>query len=164
MVLGMPLATFTALHVALSLIGLLAGYIMLFGMIAGRPTGFTTPVFLATTIVTSATGCLFPVTQLLPSHIVGIISLVVLAVAVIALWLRRLEGPWRWVYVVTATTALYLNTFVAVVQAFLKLPVLQPLAPTQSEPPFAVVQGLVLVALIGLGYVAVRKFRPVTPA
>jgi hypothetical protein len=117
-------------------------------------------VFLVTTILTSVTGFFFPVERLLPSHIVGIISLVVLAVSLVALYVRRLAGASRWVYVSTAVFALYLNVFVLVVQAFLKISFLEALAPTQGEPPFAIAQGVVLLAFVVLGFLAVRSFHP----
>ena len=160
MVLGMSLATFTLLHVIISLIGIATGLIVLFGMLAGKRLDGWTWLFLATTILTSVTGFFFPFDHLLPSHIVGIISLVVLAVAVLARYAFRLSGAWRWIYVVTAVTALYLNCFVGVVQAFLKIPALTPLAPTQSEPPFQIAQGALLVVFVVLGIVAVIRFRP----
>lgn len=160
MVLGMSLATFTSFHVILSLIGIVAGVVVLFAMFgSNRPPGWTA-VFLATTILTSITGFFFPFEKLLPSHIVGIISLVVLGAALLALYGYRLAGAWRWIYVATAVLALYLNVFVAVVQAFLKLSTLHDLAPTQSEPPFVVAQAAVLVIFAVLFIVAVRAFRP----
>src|SRR5262245_17681122 len=160
MVLGMSLAAFTQLHVIISLIGIATGIVVLFGMLAGKRLPGWTAVFLATTVLTSATGFLFPFTQLLPSHIVGIISLVALAIALFALYGRRLAGAWRWIYVVTAVFSLYLNCFVGVVQAFVKQPFLKPLAPTQSEPPFIIAQGAVLLIFVVLGFLAVRKFHP----
>src|SRR5262245_48188351 len=160
MILGMSLATFTTLHVIISLIGIITGIVTLLGMLAGRKLGVWTALFLATTVLTSATGFLFPFTKLLPSHVVGIISLVVLAAALLALYVFRLEGPWRWIYVATATLALYLNVFVAVVQAFQKLAFLQPLAPTQAEAPFIIAQGLVLALFAVLGAAAAIKFHP----
>jgi hypothetical protein len=160
MVLGMALATFTLFHVALSLVGIFAGVVASAGMLASRRYPGWTLVFLTTTVLTSVTGYFFPVDRILPSHIVGAISLVVLAIAIFALYVRRLSGSWRWIYVAAAVTALYLNVFVAVVQAFLKIPSLTSLAPTQSEPPFAVAQGLVLVGFIVLGALLVRSFRP----
>src|SRR5687768_4221604 len=126
MILGMSFSTFTTLHVVTSLIGIASGLIVLVGMIGGRRLPGWTALFLATTVLTSVTGFLFPFSQLLPSHIVGAISLAVLAVALAALYGFRLSGPWRWVYVITAVLALYLNVFVGVVQAFQKLPFLQP--------------------------------------
>jgi hypothetical protein len=122
-----------------------------------------TAFFLATTILTDLTGYLFPVEHLLPSHIVGAISLTALAIALVARYARRMEGSWRWIYVVTAMIGLYLNVFVAVVQSFLKIPAVHALAPTQKEPPFLVVQLLVMAIFVVLGVLAVKKFR-LTPA
>jgi hypothetical protein len=164
MILGMSLSTFTTVHVVLSLIGIAAGLIVLIGMLNGRNRNGVTAVFLGTTILTSATGFLFPFSALLPSHVVGIISLAVLAVAVIAFYGRGLSGAWRAIYVVTATVALYLNVFVGVVQAFQKVAFLQPLAPTQAEAPFVVAQAIVLVLFGVLGFLAVRKFHPTSAA
>jgi hypothetical protein len=160
MILGMSISTFTSLHVVISLMGIIAGLIVLFGMFSAKRFPGWTALFLATTVLTSVTGFFFPRDQLLPSHVVGIISLVVLAVALLALYVNRLAGSWRWIYVATAVVALYFNVFVGVVQAFQKLSFLRPLAPTQSEPPFLVAQGLVLAAFIAFGIVAVRSFHP----
>ena len=135
MVLGMSLATFTMVHVIISLIGIVSGIIVMFGMLGSNRMPGLTAIFLLSTILTSATGFGFPFTQLLPSHMIGILSLVLLAIACIALYAMRLAGPWRWIYVVTALASLYLNVFVAVIQAFLKIPVLHALAP--SVPPSA---------------------------
>jgi hypothetical protein len=161
MILGMSLSTFTTVHVIISLIGIVSGLIVLFAMLGGKKPPVLTALFLLTTVLTSASGFLFPVDKLLPSHIVGTISLVVLAIALLALYVFHLAGAWRWIYVVTAVLALYLNCFVGVVQSFLKIPALTALAPTQTEPPFAIAQVAVLAILIILGIVAVRKFRPV---
>ena len=162
MVLGMSLATFTLLHVVISLVGIATGFVVVYGMLNANRRPAWTAIFLATTVLTSVTGFLFPFEKLLPSHIFGIISLPLLAVAILGLYAFRLAGPWRPIYIVTALVALYLNTFVAVVQAFLKIPPINALAPTQSEPPFAVVQLVVLAIFIGLGVLAVRRFRPKT--
>ena len=160
MILGMSTSTFTAVHVVLSLIGIVAGIVVLAGMLrARRPAGWTA-LFLATTVLTSVTGFFFPVDHLLPSHIVGIISLVVLAIALLALYGYRLAGSWRWLYVGSAVLALYLNVFVGVVQAFEKLPMLSRLTPTQSEPPFLVAQVVVLAIFAVLGIRAGIRFRP----
>jgi hypothetical protein len=164
MTLGLSLSAFTTLHVAISLIGIASGIIVLYGMLASRKRDGWTALFLATTILTSVTGFMFPFNGLLPSHIVGAISLALLALALLALYIFRLAGPWRWVYVATAVTALYLNVFVGVVQAFQKLAFLQPLAPTQSEPPFAVAQIVVLALFLGLGVLATRRFHPAAGA
>jgi hypothetical protein len=158
MILGMSLSRFTTLHVILSLIGIASGLVVLIGMLAGRQLEGLTALFLATTVLTSVTGFFFPFTKLLPSHVLGVISLVVLAAALAALYVFELAGAWRWIYVAGALLALYLNVFVGVVQAFQKLSFLQPLAPTQSEPPFLVTQVAVLVIFVALGIVALRSF------
>jgi hypothetical protein len=160
MVLGLSLSAFTTLHVVISLIGIASGLIVLYGMLAGHRMNGWTALFLLTTILTSVTGFLFPFNGWLPSHAVGAISLVVLAAAVFALYVFRLSGAWRWIYVASALAALYLNVFVGVVQAFQKLAVLQPLAPTQSEPPFAIAQLVVLAIFLAAGFLAVRRFHP----
>jgi hypothetical protein len=163
MVLGMPLATFTFLHVLISLVGIASGLIVLERFFRNRTLGVSNVVFLTTTILTSVTGFLFPFKTFgSPAHIVGIISLVILAIALFALYAGNLVGPWRWIYVSTAMVALYLNVFVAVVQSFLKIGRLHALAPTGSEPPFAITQGIVLVLFIVLGIVALMRFRPPT--
>jgi hypothetical protein len=152
--------TLTVFHVAISLIAIAAGFIVLAGLIRGQRLDTWTAIFLVTTIATSVTGYGIPAARLLPSHIVGAISLVVLAIALVARYLRRLEGGWRRTYVVTAMTALYLNVFVLVVQLFIRVPFLQPLAPTQSEPPFQLAQAAVLVAFLVLGRASLRGFQP----
>jgi hypothetical protein len=162
MVLGMSLSTFTTLHVVISLVAIVSGILVMFGLLGSNRMPGMTALFLIFTILTSATGFLFPFTQLLPSHMVGILSLVLLAVACIALYGMKLSGAWRWIYAVTALISLYLNVFVLVIQGFLKVPALHALAP--GEPPggpvFGVVQGIVLlffvIAIIG----AIRRFRP----
>jgi hypothetical protein len=160
MVLGMSLETFTLAHVVLSLVGIASGFIVLFGMIGAKRLDGWAALFLATTVLTSVTGFFFPVAGFMPSHAVGIISLVFLAAALVALYVYRLAGTWRWIYVVGAVAALYLNVFVAVVQAFRKLSFLEPLAPSQSEPPFLVAQLVVMAIFIVLGILAVRRFHP----
>lgn len=162
MILGMSTSTFTLLHVVISLIGILSGLIVLVGMFGSRRLDGWTALFLGTTVFTSASGFAFPRDQVLPSHIVGVVSLLVLAVAIAALYVYRLKRSWRWIYVSSAVLALYLNVFVGVVQAFLKVPSLNALAPTQSSPPFIVAQGVVLLLFMGLGVAAVRAFRPET--
>ena len=164
MILGMSISTFTLIHVLISLVGIGAGVVVLYGMLASKlPPGWT-GLFLATTVLTSVTGYFFPASQILPSHIVGAISLVVLAVAIFALYVQRLAGGWRSVYVITAIIALYLNVFVAVVQAFLKIAVLHAMAPTQSDPPFIIAQLVVLGLFIALGVVAFKSFHPAAPS
>jgi hypothetical protein len=160
MILGMSASTFTLVHVVLSLVGIFAGLVVLFGMFSSRRLDGWTALFLATTVLTSLTGFFFPRDQILPSHIVGVISLAVLAIAIFALYSRDLAGRWRWIYVVGTVLALYLNVFVGVVQSFLKVPMLNALAPTQSEPPFVIAQFVVLAVFVVLGVIAVRSFRP----
>ena len=164
MILGLSASTFTVFHVVVSLVALLAGLVVLYGLLTGRTLENWTALFLATTVLTSITGFFFHTAHLLPSHVLGILSLVVLAAAILGLYVYRLAGAWRWIYVVGTVVALYFNVFVAVVQAFAKVPALAPLAPTQSEPPFLVAQLLVMAIFFALGIVAVRKFRPRTQA
>jgi hypothetical protein len=149
-----------AIHVGLSLIGIVSGLIVLYGLLTGQALGGWTALFLATTILTSATG--FPLAPFGfdPPRAIGILSLILLAIAVGAYYLFHLAGLWRWVYVVTAMAALWLNCFVLVFQGFLKVQALHDLAPTQSEPPFLVAQGAVLILFLVLGLVALRKFHP----
>jgi hypothetical protein len=161
----MSLATFVLVHVVISLIGIAAGLIVMFGLLGSNRMSGLTALFLVTTILTSATGFLIPPLvsdKLLPSHILGLLSLVLLAIACFALYVQKLSGAWRWVYVLTAMISLYLNVYVLVIQSFLKIPALHALAPSvpPSEPPFAIVQGIVLVffAIVIIG--AIRRFRP----
>ena len=162
MVLGMSLATFTLVHVLISLVGIASGLIVMTRFVRNRALGLSNTIFLVTTIATSVTGFLFPFNGFTPAHAVGVISLVILALALFALYVGNLIGPWRWIYVVTATAALYLNVFVAVVQAFQKIGPLHALAPTQSEPPFALAQGAVLVLFVIACIATLRRFRPPT--
>jgi hypothetical protein len=156
---GMTLATFTAVHVMLSLIGIASGFVVMFGFLSGTRPRIGTILFLITTLATSVTGFGFPFERLLPSHVVGAISLVVLAVAIVALYGLHVREFWRGIYVVSAALALYLNVFVGVVQAFLKVPALHALAPQQTEPPFVLAQLLVLALFVLLTVVAVRRVR-----
>lgn len=160
MILGMSISTFTLVHTVLSLIGIASGIIVLLGMLDAKRLGGWTMLFLATTVLTCVSGFFFPSDHVLPSHIVGVITLVALAAAILAIYAYRLAGSWRWIYVIGAVVALYLNVFVGVVQAFLKLPFLQPLAPTQSEPPFLIAQLVVMAIFVVLGFLAVRRFHP----
>lgn len=161
MVLGLSLSTYTIIHVIISLIAIAARFIAVFGMLNGRPMAGWTATFLWMTVLTSVTGFGFPFDHVLPSHIVGAISLVFLAVALYAVYIKHLTGAWRWIYIVSATVALWFNVFVLIVQAFQKIAFLKALAPTQSELPFQIAQGAALVLLIGLAVLALRKFRPV---
>ena len=129
-------------------------------MLAGERLDGWTKWFLITTVLTSVTGFFFPFHGFTPAHGVGIMSLLLLAVAIFARYPRQLAGAWRWIYVVTAVIALYLNLFVGVVQGFLKVPALHVMAPTQTEPPFKLTQLVVLALFIVLGIVAAIRFRP----
>ena len=160
MILGMTAATFTLLHVIISLVGIGSGLAVMYGFLTGRQLNGLTPLFLITTVLTSISGFGFPFDHLLPSHKVGILSLVILAFAIAALYLFHLIRIWRRVYVVGASMALYLNVFVLVVQLFLKVPAIHALAPTQKEPPFAVAQMIVLAIFVGLAILAAKRFRP----
>jgi hypothetical protein len=157
MVWGMTISTFTFVHVLLSLVGIGSGLVVLFGLLTAKRLDGWTALFLATTVATSVTGFGFPVDHLLPSHKVGIISLVVLAVAILARYALHLVGAWRRIYVVCAAVALYLNVFVGVVQAFLKVPALTAMAPKQTEPPFVITQLVVLALFIVLTIVATKR-------
>jgi hypothetical protein len=150
-------------HVAISLVGIATGIVVLFGMFSSRRMSLLTAVFLATTLATTLTGFIFPFNGLTPALGVGIVSTLVLAVALVARYQRRMSGSWRGIYVGTAVLSLYLNVFVLVVQLFQKVPALNAFAPTGSEPPFAVAQGLALLLFVAAGFVAYRNFRP-TPA
>ena len=153
------MTTFTIVHVVLSLIGIVSGIVVAAGLLSSKRLDLWTILFLVSTFLTSATGFGFPVERLLPSHVIGAISIVVLAVALYARYARLMAGGWRATYVVAAVTALYLNVFVLVVQLFLKVPALNALAPTQSEPPFAISQLFVLLGFVALGIATVKRFR-----
>jgi hypothetical protein len=159
MILGMSTATFTQLHVIISLIGIASGLLVVLAMLGAKRAPVLTAIFLATTVATSVTGFMFHFASFGPPEIVGAISLVVLALAILALYSYKLAGVWRRIYVVTAVLALYLNVFVAVVQTFQKVAFFHALAPTQTEPPFAVAQGIVLLGFIALGVAAAKRFK-----
>lgn len=161
MILGMSVGAFTLLHVIISVVAIGSGLIVIGGMFGSARLPITTSIFLSTTALTSITGFLFPISGFTPALGVGIVACVILAVALIALYAKRLAGPWRWIYVITAVISVYLNVFVIVAQSFTKVAALNALAPTQSEPPFAAAQGLVLASFVLLGLVAVFRFRPV---
>ena len=158
-ILGLPAATYTLIHVLISLVGIASGFVVLFGMIGGKRLDGMTALFLTTTVLTSVTGFGFPNDHITPGIKIGILSLVVLAIAIAARHVLHLAGPWRTTYVITAAIAQFFNTFVLVVQSFEKIPALKALAPTQKEPPFAIAQGVVLIAFIVLTIYAVRGFR-----
>ena len=165
MVLGLSLPAFTLVHVIISLIAIVSGLIVMFGLLGSKPLPGLTAIFLLFTILTSATGFLFPFKELLPSHMIGILSLVLLAIACFALYGMKLAGVWRPIYIVTAMISLYFNVFVLIIQSFLKIPALAALAPAvppapPSGPVFGVVQGLVLVFFVLVIIGAWRRFRP----
>ncbi len=160
MILGMSIATFTLVHTVLSLVGIVAGLVVAGGLVTGTRLGRWAAVFMVTTVLTSVTGFGFPFDKLLPSHVVGVVSLVVLLAAIVADYVKHRAGTWRTIYAVGVVLATYLNTFVLVAQLFKRIPVLYLLAPTQSEPPFALTQGVVVLLFVWLGVAAVRGARP----
>jgi hypothetical protein len=159
MILGMSMSAFTTLHVIISLVAIVLGLVWVADLLRGRQSSLIVGLFLLTTILTSVTGFMFPASAVTPAHIVGGISLVALAVAVLGLYTFGLRGVWRPVYLVTAVLSLYLNIFVGVVQAFQKIGPLAALAPTQSETPFVIAQTIVLILAIIVGWLALRRFR-----
>jgi hypothetical protein len=159
MILGMSVPAFTLLHVIISLIGIAAGVPVTYGLLSAKKLPGWTALFLVSTILTSVTGFFFHSKAFGPPHIVGVISLVLLGVALVALYGNKLAGSWRWIYVVTALTAFYLNVFVGVVQSFQKIPFLNALAPTGTELPFASAQAAVLALFIWIGVLAVKRFH-----
>jgi hypothetical protein len=162
MMLGLSLSAFTILHVIISLIAIVAGLIVMFGMLGSARPGTLTSIFLLFTILTSVTGFMFPFKEVTPGIIVGILSMILLAIACLALYAMHLAGIWRPIYVVTALASLYLNVFVLGVQSFLKIPPLHELAPGNppAGPAFAVVHGLVLVFFVVMIFRVWRRFKP----
>jgi hypothetical protein len=159
MVFGMTLQIYTLVHVAISLIGIASGLVVMYGLLQNKRLDAWTALFIATTALTSITGFGFPFERLLPSHKVGIISLLALALATAARYPLHLAGVWRKIYVITAAVALYLNCFVLIIQLFEKVPALKALAPTQTEAPFVVTQLALLAAFVVLTVFAAKKFR-----
>jgi len=159
---GLP--PYTLFHVLVSLGGIVSGAVVVLGLLAAERREVWTALFLATTVTTSVTGFGFPFTGVLPSHAIGVLSLVVLTLAIVGRYRRHLAGAWRWIYAAGAVMALYFNVFVLVVQLFRKVPALKALAPTQSELPFVATQLAVLLVFLVLGYGAVRRFHPRTGA
>ena len=162
MILGMSVGAFTVLHVVITLVAIGSGLIVVGGIFASHKLPVTTALFLFTTALTSVTGFLFPIHGFTPALGVGIVACVILAVALFALYKEHLTGAWRRIYVITAVASLYLNVFVLVVQSFVKVSALNALAPTQSEPPFAITQAVVLAIFILIALIAVVRFRPGT--
>ena len=157
MILGMSIGAFTLLHVVITLVAIGSGLIVVGGMFASHRLPLTTALFLLTTALTSLTGFLFPIHGLTPALSVGILACVVLAVALFALYKEHLAGAWRWIFAVTAVAS---QVFVLVVQSFVKVAALNALAPTQTEPPFAITQAAVLAIFILIALIAAVKFRP----
>ena len=152
------LELFTAFHVLISLIGILSGFVAIAGMVRSKPLDWWTDLFLVTTVATCVTGFLFPFNGFTPAIGTGIISMIVLTLAIVALRVKYLQGPWARTYAITAVMAQYFNFFVLIVQSFRRVPVLHALAPTESEPPFAIAQLVALIAFVALGYAATRGF------
>jgi hypothetical protein len=150
--------TFTQIHVVISLIAIASGLVVMFGLLTRKRLDRWTALFLLMTLATSVTGFFFPFHGFTPALVVGVISMFLLAIALIARYLRHLENAWRWIYVITALAALYLNVFVLIVQSFQKIPSLKALAPTQSEAPFLIAQLLTLLLFVVLSIVAAVKF------
>ena len=160
MILGMSTATYTFLHVLISLAGIGSGFVVILGFLTGKRLDRWTAVFLTITALTSISGFGFPFDHLLPSHVLGIMSLAILAIAIPARYVFQLAGSWRWIYVVGSALALYFNVFVLIVQSFEKVPALKTLAPTQKEPPFLATQLLVLLIFATLAVFATFRFHP----
>jgi hypothetical protein len=160
MVLGMSLETYTFIHVLISLIGIGSGFLVMYGLLVSKPLKGITAIFLVFTALTSITGFGFPFEHLLPSHILGIMSLVALAIGIPARYLFHISGAWRWVFVITSALALYFNVFVLVVQSFMKVPALRAMAPTQKEPPFLFAQLFVLLIFAVVTIFATLRFHP----
>jgi hypothetical protein len=155
MILGM--STLTFVHVVISLIGIIAGFIVIDGFLKAKRLDGWNGLFLVMTVATSVTGFLFPRTAVTPGQIVGAISLLILVIAIVARYPLHFSGPGRWLYVITAVLAQYLNFFVLVVQSFQKVGPLKELAPTQSEPPFLIAQGAALVLFVVLAIFSLRN-------
>lgn len=160
MLFGLSIQAFTQFHVIVSLVGIIAGLAVLYGWLHSTPMTRMTAIFLAATAVTVVTGFMFPITAFTPALGVGILTTVLLLVALYALYVRHLSGRWRMTYLITAISSLYFNCFVVVAQSFLKVPSLHALAPNGSEPPFAISQAILLVAFVVAGYFAVHRYHP----
>lgn len=163
MILGMSLSTFTLVHVLLSLVGIGAGLVAMVGLLIRKRMDGWTALFLITTVLTSITGFFFPFHKITPGIIIGVLSIIALAIAIYSRYVRRLSGPWRWTYVVNAQIALYFNVFILIVQAFEKTPALKALAPTQTEPPFVIAESIALLFFMVVSTLAVIKFRVEPP-
>jgi hypothetical protein len=163
MILGVfSLSNYTILHVVICFLGIATGLVVLFGMIADKRLNGWTFWFLFSTVLVNLTGFGFPFDRLLPSHFLGMLSLALLLIAIVARYSFGMSGAWRWIYVISAALALWTNLFALVAQSFGKIPALQPLAPTQSEPPFLIAEVVVLAIVVVLAAIALRKFHPRT--
>jgi hypothetical protein len=171
MIIGMSLYAFTIMHVIITLIAIATGFVVMFGMLCSKKLSGWTAIFWLTTLLTSVTGFMFPIRGFTPALGVGTVALIVLAIGLLALCVKRLAGAWRWIYAITAVISLYFNVFVLITQSFLKLTFLNPAAP-QLAPPFAgatntqfaIAQGVALLFFIAMGIATAIKFRPgVTP-
>jgi hypothetical protein len=156
----MSLSLFTRIHVAISVIGIASGLVVVRGMLAARILRVVTALFLASTLLTCVTGFMYPFHGITPGIVIGIVSVVLLLAAILALYSFHLAGAWRWVYVVCSVMALWLNVFIFIVQSFQKIPAFHSLAPTQTEAPFKIAQLLALAIFVILGIFAVKKFHP----
>jgi hypothetical protein len=171
MIIGMSVATFTTVHVIISLIAIASGFIVIFGMIGSHRLPKLTALFWVMTVLTTVTGFMFLLVPGLvkgftPAMATGVVATVAFVIALVALYVKNLYGRWRWIYAVTAVMSLYLNIFVLVVQSFQKLKILNPLAPSLGPPfaapqdfQFAASQGAALVIFVVLGVIAALKFR-----
>jgi len=167
MIVGVSIATFTIIHVVITLTAIATGFVVMFAMLGSNRVPGWTAIFLLFTVLTSVTGFMFPISGFSPALAVGAISIVLLAVALFTLYAKNLAGTSRWLYVVTALASLYLNVFVLIVQSFEKVKILNPLAP-QVGPPFtgatntqfAIAQGVALLFFIVVGIAALIRFRP----
>jgi hypothetical protein len=160
MILGLSLTQFTFLHVFLSLVGIAVGVFVIYGLLTSKRLGILTTLFFLTTVLTSLTGFLFPNKGFTPALSIGFVSLVVLGLAIVALYVKKLAGSWRSIYVVTVCIAYYLNFFVLVAQAFSKIDVLHTIAPSQSSPGYAISQLAVFVVFLLLTVRALKRFHP----
>ena len=171
MIAGLSLETFTTVHVGISLIAIVTSFIVMFGMVASNRLPGWTAVCLLFTVLTTITGFMFPIGGFTPALGTGVVSSVLLLLALFGLYVKKLAGSWRWIYVVTAVAAFWFNVFVLIVQSFEKIKLLNAAAPMVGPPfpepvmtHFAITQGVMLVVFVVLGFLAVRKFRPVLPA
>jgi hypothetical protein len=161
MILGMKTVQFVLLHVYVSLVGIAAGFFLVYGLLTARRLRILTALFFVTTTLTSLTGFLFPFKGMTPGIVLGILSLIALALAIVGLYVKKLAGPWRGIYVVSAMVAFYFNFFVLIAQSFAKVPELNAVAPSQASPGFGLTQLGVLIVFILLTVRALKRFHPV---